>query len=179
MKTVLLCLCCFFYCATFAQLGGEKVNGPVKFNDTLILNIGDTLLLGSGSADRGDFKNIYIPANYYIGLEETSLQRKFARSTLIIKGFRKISHKKIGEKIVAVVNLGGFNDAVDVVSAIEDKEIVAINGKPVGPAALAVNLPAAAKSSAADELLKLKSLLDAGLITKEEFEAQKKKILGQ
>ena len=32
-------------------------------------------------------------------------------------------------------------------------------------------------SSTADELIKLKSLLDAGVITQEEFDAQKQKLL--
>ena len=34
------------------------------------------------------------------------------------------------------------------------------------------------QQSAAEELTKLKGLLDAGVITQEEFDAQKKKLLG-
>ena len=40
------------------------------------------------------------------------------------------------------------------------------------------NAPASSSSSAADELKKLKELLDMGALTPEEFDQQKKKILG-
>ncbi len=41
-----------------------------------------------------------------------------------------------------------------------------------------VHAPSAPSSSLADELKKLKDLVDAGVITSEEFEQQKKKMLG-
>lgn len=41
-----------------------------------------------------------------------------------------------------------------------------------------VHAPSASSSSLADELKKLKDLVDAGVITSEEFEQQKKKMLG-
>jgi hypothetical protein len=40
-------------------------------------------------------------------------------------------------------------------------------------------VPKAGSNSIADELTKLKNLMDQGVLTKEEFEAQKKKLLGQ
>ena len=39
--------------------------------------------------------------------------------------------------------------------------------------------PAAEPASVADELLKFKQLLDMGAITQEEFDAQKKQLLGK
>lgn len=53
---------------------------------------------------------------------------------------------------------------------------------PVAPAAPAAPAPApaapASVSEAADDLLKLKELLDAGILTQEEFDAKKKQLLG-
>ena len=49
------------------------------------------------------------------------------------------------------------------------------------PAAVPAPAPAAAPASiseAADDLLKLKELLDAGILTQEEFDAKKKQLLG-
>ena len=49
------------------------------------------------------------------------------------------------------------------------------------PAAAPAPAPAAAPASvseAADDLLKLKELLDAGILTQEEFDAKKKQLLG-
>jgi hypothetical protein len=48
----------------------------------------------------------------------------------------------------------------------------------VEKAILSSQQPAAAPTSVADELGKLKNLFDDGVLTKEEFEAQKKKMLG-
>ena len=53
---------------------------------------------------------------------------------------------------------------------------------PVAPAAPVAPAPAPAAptsvSEAADDLMKLKELLDAGILTQEEFDAKKKQLLG-
>ena len=53
---------------------------------------------------------------------------------------------------------------------------------PVAPAASVAPAPApaapASVSEAADDLLKLKELLDADILTQEEFDAKKKQLLG-
>lgn len=42
----------------------------------------------------------------------------------------------------------------------------------------AANKPAKTETSGADEILKFKELLDQGIITKKEFDAKKKELLG-
>ena len=58
--------------------------------------------------------------------------------------------------------------------------IVAPTAAPAAPAAAPAPAPAApaSVSEAADDLLKLKELLDAGILTQEEFDAKKKQLLG-
>lgn len=66
---------------------------------------------------------------------------------------------------------------------MQDKlnDIVTDRVAPAAPAAAPAPAPAAAPTSvseAADDLLKLKELLDAGILTQEEFDAKKKQLLG-
>ena len=49
---------------------------------------------------------------------------------------------------------------------------------PPPPVAEAPPAPAAPAGDSYDELMKLKSLLDAGVLTQDEFDAEKKKVLG-
>jgi hypothetical protein len=179
MKSALLLIFILPAAKLFAQIPGYKVDGPVQINDSLWVREGDTLKLGTGSSgSRGDFRYIYIPANALLGSMEESLNRTYAGKYAVIKHFKKWEHKKSGTKIYTVINLGGLNEVVELGSAIETGEIVAINGKRVGPTAERVAVVNQASStSAADEIRKLKALMDEGIITKEEFEAQKKKLL--
>ncbi|MBD2705507.1 SHOCT domain-containing protein [Spirosoma sp. BT702] len=64
---------------------------------------------------------------------------------------------------------------IEIIPAIEFGEVTAINDEPVGP--VKQESKPATTASVADELLKLKQLLDAGAITKDEYESQKKKLL--
>lgn len=65
---------------------------------------------------------------------------------------------------------------------MQDKlnDIVTGRVAPAAPAAAPAPAPAAptSVSEAADDLLKLKELLDAGILTQEEFDAKKKQLLG-
>lgn len=66
---------------------------------------------------------------------------------------------------------------------MQDKlnDIVTGRVAPAAPAAAPASAPAAAPASvseAADDLMKLKELLDAGILTQEEFDAKKKQLLG-
>ena len=58
----------------------------------------------------------------------------------------------------------------------DDKQVIKI--KAYNEENIISNKKTESGSSTADELIKLKSLLDAGVITQEEFDAKKKQILG-
>lgn len=178
MKNIIIILqCAIPFIFANAQIPGQKIDGPIKFNDTLTLKEGDQLTLGSGSSGNfGNFRYIYTPMNAYLGTPEESLSRSFSGKTATVKFFKSHSHKKQGTKVFTVVNLGGFNEVVELVPAIEAGEIIAINGKKVGPQAIAATV-INQQLSAADELAKWKKLLDDGVITQEEYDAKKKKIL--
>ena len=81
-----------------------------------------------------------------------------------------------GKKYYALVLPGGlFNWGIDLESAIRSGEVRGLNRTvftdPKTPYVIQN------KASVADELGKLKKLLDQGVISKEEFDAQKKKLL--
>ncbi|MEZ0487544.1 SHOCT domain-containing protein [Fibrella aquatica] len=138
------------------------------------MNAGDTLHWGKGSTPYGDFKYVVQPLNMLAGTREQSLDRRYTGQWAIVKHFKVQSVKNAGNKTVAVVNpFSGYNFAVDLVPAIESGEIIAVNSRRVG----ARPAESAKPVSVADELLKLKQLLDAGAITQGEYDAQKKKLL--
>lgn len=178
MKHYLFIILSLVTSVAIAQIPGSKVDGPVKLSNGLSVKEGDTLYLGKGSDNRkGDFVFIYQPANIWSGTPDYNLAKSFANSEVTIKHFKQFKSKKTGEKIFAVINIGGFNQAVEIDAAIETGEIVRINSTNVGPAAKTVKIEGGAPVSVADELKKLKELLDQGILTQAEFDAQKKKLL--
>lgn len=101
----------------------------------------------------------------------------FSGKKLVINHFKRYSRRKIGDVILGVTNAGGLNLAVNFESAINAGEILKINevdfAKKETPQVIVIDQ----KPSLADELAKLKNLLDEGAITKEEYEALKKKLI--
>ena len=61
-----------------------------------------------------------------------------------------------------------YSNMYSVANAIEERRVMALNAKS----------QSADKISAADEIIKLKSLMEQGIITQREFEAKKKQLLG-
>lgn len=177
-KSIIILLCLLIIVAQLnAQIGGHKLKTGITIMGNIEVKPGDTLHLGRGSDFRGDFTYVYAPQNVLLGSAATGLPKNWANRTIIVKFFREQNTKKYGQKTVAVVNPGGINYVADIEAAVTSGEIVAINSKSVinNPASTAVPSP----SSAADELKKMKDLLDSGDITKEEYETAKKKILNQ
>jgi hypothetical protein len=84
--------------------------------------------------------------------------------------------KRMGFYIVAKIGIGGISRYIlDIENAIEANEIVV-------PSEYSKNSNAessASVSSKADELIKLKSLLNSGAVTQEEYDTEKKKILNR
>lgn len=150
----------------FAQFfGAKKVEGPVVISG-YTLNEGDTITLGGGSTNMGNFKYIYMPFN---GQE---LTKNWSGRKVIVKGFRKETNKQFGEKIRVLISLSAmqYNYNIELEPAIKSGEIVAINSKPINEQTKPI-------TSVADELIKLKQLMDSGAITQEEYDKQKKKLL--
>jgi hypothetical protein len=129
-----------------------------------VYRTGEVIKLVTGTGGDGTFKYVYIPANAWLGFPRQAIGAKWANKPLIIKELRQqpatpdSSAKAI---TVAVLSTKGLDASVDLEQAEATGEIE----RPI--------------ASVADELLKLKQLLDAGVLTPSEFATQKAKVLGR
>jgi hypothetical protein len=171
MKKILLLIFIIIPFLSNAQIGGSKIKGPltIKYG---VFHEGDTLKVGYGTNPNGDFKFIYTPPNGFWGTPQQSLPKGLGGSQVVIKFFKKLESDRTGIKYWTVINVGGLaNTIVELEPAIESGEIVIPGYDPKQ-----INAPVQ-KIDVADQIGKLKKLLDAGAITQEEYDAQKKKLL--
>lgn len=159
--------------------------------DTLYTSIGwkitpgTKIKFGRGAAPDGNFNYIRINSaslmSYYSSTPNAannanSLNRSWANSGGEVASIRKVGTKKSGFTYQLVLKPGsGVRYECDIESAIASGEVVPPEEFAVKPK----SENSKPQMSIADELKKLKELLDAGVLTQEEFEAQKKKLLGQ
>lgn len=170
---------------------------PKIVNDTLFTTSGFKIIekidikIGSGSMPDGDFKYIrtnanslfnYSSTNGYNGLanQANSFSRSNSGLKYKIKTVEKRGSKKHGYVYYAKIGNGLVNFEIDVENAISSGEIIVPDEfKPKSKNNLPVIVEVKQPVSLADELAKLKKLMDDGVLTKEEFETQKKKLLGK
>jgi hypothetical protein len=159
-------------------------------NDTLITTSGFKiyegmqLKLGVGTMPDGSFKFIRISETSLMAYSGTNqgavnsanaMKRSASGMTFKVIRIDKRGSKKHGYVYYPILG-GGSRYEVDIENAIPVGEVVIPDEyKPKKETASAP----AQKISVADELIKLKKLLDDGVITQEEFDAQKKKLLEQ
>lgn len=138
-----------------------------------VLREGEDITLGSGTMPNKYFAFIYeTPSNWNVPdrerLTSFSNGKKAKVKTLLVRG-----SKRAGYQIIARIGIGTLtNYWVELDNAIESGEVAIPE-----PYASRLNPPAGTSFSVADEIRKLKNLLDEGVLTKEEFEAQKRKLL--
>ncbi|WP_214070467.1 SHOCT domain-containing protein [Mucilaginibacter sp. dw_454] len=141
-----------------------------KASNGITYHVGDTLRLGHGTKSDGSF--MYFEDHGIIPNPRSvrTLPKQFANGGAVIKSMRKTTVSGI-DKYMFSVNAGGpmrytvfIDDAID---ACEVKPCKSDTASPTGA------------GSVADEIKKLKALMDSGAITKAEYEAQKKKLLGE
>lgn len=167
MKNLIIIAFLFYCCNLYAQTIKQY-----KAKNGVTYHVGDTVRLGRGSNENGSF--LYIE-DRGLGLPTPPgrsgghyLPKEYANSGVVIKSISKFSMNGI-DKYQFMVNAGGlirfamFID--DAIAACEVKPCGTDNPKQV--------------TSVADEIKKLKTLLDQGAITKTEYEDQKKKLLGE
>lgn len=135
--------------------------------------VGDKIELGAGTMQNGNFKFIFYGGSVFEGVtdgmygtsnsKQRSLNKKYSFKTVEIDKIKKGSiyfkDRSIGYyeiRTEAAIQAGEL--------IIPEKDIEKQNKK-------------SDVNSVADEIAKLKKLYDEGTITKEEFEAQKKKLL--
>jgi hypothetical protein len=174
MKILLLCGLVALALPAAAQIPGRSIADYTTRTGTLI-HKGDTLHFGLGTDIGGLFKYAYIPPNYLIGLALTPFNSQYANTTLVVKDLRvQDKSKRMAPRTLAVVRSTLINGVVELDAAEESGEIRTVNNRPKS-----ISAPAPAPAGIADELLKLKSLLDAKAITQQEYDAQKGKLLSR
>jgi hypothetical protein len=176
-KTILL----FLFIAFMKHSFGQDPVLPRIVNDTLYTSCGYNITvdqevkLGTGTRDNGDFKFITVSKTSWLVVanpKQPSMHKEFGHHTAIVKKLKTTGNEHNGYIYYLILGIGDIvNYQCDVENAIAAGEIVV----PDRFKAKTANGP----TSVADELAKLKKLYDDSVITKEEFEAQKKKLLGE
>lgn len=170
MKTLLLLTCTLTAVTAHGQIAGKSVPEYTTAKGTTF-HKGDTIRLALGTDVGGRFKYLMTPPNFLVGTPGMAFSSAYANQRLVIKDLRlQDRNKRVAPRTIAVVSTGGLNGQVDVEAAEEAGEIKTAHNQ-AAPSA------ASAPTSVADELLKLKKLLDSGAITQAEFDAQKAKLL--
>lgn len=200
MKSLLLPIAaCMVIQFSYAQVYGdddfktEKERKEIKkqLTDSIVseigfvVRIGDKLFIGRGSQPDGDFKNIvrnqsgagtFITAstNAKKNNEQFSLNKNWKGATATVVKFVKRNNYLI--PLVSLKGGGGVKWEIDIDPAIESGELdVPDMYKTKTEAEKTIVIQQ--QQSIADEILKLKKLYDDGVLSKEEFEAGKKKLL--
>jgi len=193
MNKITLLLCLIISISGFGQAELEpgtrsgKAHRSVKEGYTTNLGWelkeGDTLQLGIGSRDRQSFSYIYSsPASFAqimdANQEITYLDNDYNNRIAVIKKFGAKGRKKIGYKAYAVVGIGEFeNYWVEIEDAIEYGELIPPSSEYAPEEEVMEVKVVGQQTDKYDKLAKLKNLLDEGVLTKEEFKTEKKKIL--
>ncbi len=132
--------------------------------------VGDTIRIGQGSSPERNFRYIY--ERHFYGAPNG-----IASELYVIKNLKIVTDKKTGFntyygfiKLAGLITGGDY--AINLESAIRYKEIISINNLDFNN-----ENKNSSKLSNADELKKLKDLLDQGILTQEEFNTEKMKIL--
>ena len=163
---------------------------PKMIGDTIFTTSGFKIIknqmikVGIGSMPDGDFKYIRINSSSlfayssnkgYKGLanQANSFPRSESGLNYKIREVEQRGNKKRGYVYYAKIGRGLINYEIDIENAIKSAEIDI--PEEFRPKSKVVQINQ--QISVADELVKLKKLYDDGILTKEEFEGEKKKLL--
>ena len=165
-----------------------KICGLSGFNDYKSVNVNKVVYAKeNGAAGSERIKKCNICGHVFC-YSDADIAQNFSNE--LSAGFSQISQMGNalgGTSIGAAVNEANANSYkskiidFDVCPNCHSRDLVRITKEEYEAAMKAKNAPAASVSqpvSSADELKKFKDLLDAGIITQEEFDAKKKQLLG-
>lgn len=178
MKNLLFTLATALLAAgsTQAQIIGKSVPEFTTSAGTVV-HAGDTLHLGRGTLPNGSFQYVYVPDNMFTGSHQQNFTSQMTNLSVRVKDIRVQRTRNFGDKTVAVIKANTINGCVDLNAAESSGEIITANTRRAAVSAAGSGASAAAPVSTADELLKLKKLYDQKILTKEEYDAQKAKLL--
>lgn len=138
-----------------------------KASNGITYKPGDTVKLGRGSHPNGDFRYLVMGGLAASGGDSDNIPKHYSGMNVIIKKI-KTQKMKGAEKVWFIVGAGNivnYNLAIE--DAIATCEVSDCKNQ------------TAASSDKYDQLAKLKGLLDSGVITQEEYDKEKKKLLDQ
>jgi len=169
MKNILIA---FLLLAPFVA-SAQKLK-EYKASNGITYHPGDTIKVALGSMPDGNSK--YIQINQLLPgppdprrSNSMNARKDMSGSGYVIKKIQTVRQMGGGDKTVITIRTGGLPTCdIWIEEAIAACEVTPCNNPKSIPA-----------SSVADEILKLKKLLDAGAITQAEYDAQKKKLLAQ
>jgi hypothetical protein len=169
MKKTLICFVTIFSSVlSFSQSPDigfvKKSKEPFKAINGLIFKVGDTLRLGTGQALNGDFKSVRYLNNFNAPIRNAD-NRMNNRYQVIL--YFKNDGKEEFKSCYAFTKYC----MIDIDNGIRYNELVT---KSLNAEEKEGNL-----SSIADELTKFKKLYDEGILTKDEFEQQKNRLLNK
>jgi len=143
---------------------GQRVDF-YKASNGITYKDGDVIKLGMGSGNNGKFNYIYAALLGGVDLRTTA-SSGYSNTTPRIKKLKFLNTGSGNKKMFLAIALTSINTyMVDIESAIQSCEVTPCNKSNDNP------------PSKYDELKKLKELLNQGIITQEEFDKEKKKIL--
>jgi hypothetical protein len=168
MRLIILCLLISTCCFSQTRISGDTL----YLANGLTFVEGEDLHLGMGSnASTKGFNFVYTSPFALSG--QTFLGSNWANMKMKIKNFKKYGNRRTGDKFYIVLGGGNIvNYWCEIEQALTTGEVIDDR------LAKKTDSAAPAASSLADELKKLKDLLDSGALTKEEYDAAKKKLLG-
>jgi hypothetical protein len=191
LKHIMRKLLLLLFIPAFAAAQNDSVSHLE--GDTLVTKSGfkvaekQMLKIGAGAMPDGDFKYIrrsstslfqYTSSSGYQGLanQANSLSRSNGGLEYKVVRIDKRGTKKNGYIYYPIINVGAIRYEIDIDNAIAAGELsVPDEFKPKKETAATVVIKQ--EVSVADEITKLKKLLDEGVLTQAEFDAQKKKLL--
>ena len=168
--------------------GSDSYENSAKHPETyktvsgMVFKVDDWITFGNGTMPTGDFATININgkswfrtvgSNNAVNANNNSLSKDWRGYKKQIIRFDVIGRDATGYRTFAIIAAGPIRYAVDLDAAIEKGEIVV--PEQYRPKTSSANV--IQQTSSADEILKYKKLMDDGIITKEEFEEKKKKLL--
>jgi|GEM_PF-1198045 len=160
-----------------AQIPGKSVQSFTTRGGT-VFHKGDTVKIGRGTGVNGSFRYIAIPANVFTGQPQKPFTSNFAGSAVVIKDLKAKDSGPDGIQTMAVIKGEGLLSGCILINPAEEAGEIRTKYVLRPKATLAPAAPIAS-ANITDELLKLKQLLDAKVLTPAEFAAQKNRLLNQ
>jgi hypothetical protein len=153
-----------------AQKKVEKLEEFTASNE-ITYKVGDEIKLGQGSDTNGKFVYVNIGGwGVSTNAETNRLGAANAGLIVTVKKIKKYNYKRYKGVYFTVGGGNITNYVIDIENAIKSCEVENCNDK---------KAITESKPDKYDQLAKLKKLLDEGVLTKEEYDSEKKKILEQ